>query len=164
MTGDNQTQKGVATSTADLLKPKTKLRIGCWNVRTMYQTGKLAQIVNEAENYGIDILGISEARWTGSGKRRLTSGHTLLYSGRQDHLHQEGVAIIMKKEATKSLLEWNPVSERIMVARFDSNSQNLPSSHAMHQLKTQRTRKRKGSTTSCRRQQKASQAMTCCLS
>ena len=65
MIDGSQTQQEVATLTAELLKPKHKIQIGCWNVRTMYQTGKLAQIVKECENYNIDILGISEARWTG---------------------------------------------------------------------------------------------------
>ena len=87
MTDESQTRKEAHTSIAELLKPKHKLNIGTGNVRTMYQTGKLAQIVNECNNYKIDILGISEARWTGSGKRRLDSGHTLLFSGRADEQH-----------------------------------------------------------------------------
>ena len=43
----NQTMQGVDTPTVDSLKPKEKTRIACWNVRTLYQTSKLAQVVRE---------------------------------------------------------------------------------------------------------------------
>ncbi|KAH3831050.1 hypothetical protein DPMN_104310 [Dreissena polymorpha] len=47
---------------SDILGPKSSWRVGCWNVRTLYQTGKLAQVVKEMESYGISLLGVSEAR------------------------------------------------------------------------------------------------------
>ena len=31
----------------EVLGAKTKIRIGFWNVRTMYETGKLAQVTTE---------------------------------------------------------------------------------------------------------------------
>ena len=40
--------------------PKKLIRIGCWNVRTMYDLGKLEQVYREMRNYNLDILGISE--------------------------------------------------------------------------------------------------------
>ena len=76
MTDVNQTLQGVDTPTADFLKPKEKTRIACWNVRTLYQTGKLAQVVREFQNYGLDILGVCKASWTGSGQRTLAY-HTI---------------------------------------------------------------------------------------
>jgi len=48
-----------------LLGPKDKLCIGAWNVRTMYETSKTAQVTNEMQNYNLDILGISECRCLG---------------------------------------------------------------------------------------------------
>ena len=42
--------------------PKEKIRVGCGNVPTVHQTGKLAQVVKEMDRYGMDIIGISEAR------------------------------------------------------------------------------------------------------
>jgi len=41
--------------------------IGTWNVRSLYKTGGLAQLIREMRNYDLQILGISEMRWTGSG-------------------------------------------------------------------------------------------------
>ena len=120
MKDGSQTRKGADMQSVDFLKPKCKLKVGCWNVRTLYQAGKLAQLLREMENYNIDLLGVSEARWTGAGKRKLISGHTVLFSGRPDNQHRGGVAIIINKKHEKSLLEWKPVSDRLIMARFNS--------------------------------------------
>ena len=49
---------------------------------------------------------------------KTTTGETVLYSGREDDLHHEGVAIIMKKGMEKYLMEWKPVNSRIIQARL----------------------------------------------
>ena len=43
-----------------------------------------------------------------------------LYSGRDDNIHQSGVALVMTKHAAGCLESWIPVSDRIMTARFTS--------------------------------------------
>ena len=43
--------------------------IGTWNVRTMFQSGKAAQIAAEMQRYNIALLGISEFRWIQSGQK-----------------------------------------------------------------------------------------------
>ena len=48
-------------------------------------------------------------------------GETILYSGRDDNAHLGGVALLLNKETAQSLLDWNPVSDRIITARFNSN-------------------------------------------
>ena len=48
-----------------ILSTRSLLRIRCWNVRPMYETGKQAQVLKEMKNYKLHILGISECRWTG---------------------------------------------------------------------------------------------------
>ena len=101
-----------------LATPKTTQRIGTWNVRTMFAIGKTAQIMNEMQRYHLHILGISECRWTGSGKIKTSTGEIIVYSGREDDHHSNGVAIVMTKEASRSLSEWTPISDRIITARF----------------------------------------------
>ena len=71
-------------------------------------------------NYNIDILGISECRWTGFGNIQTNTGENIIYSGREDGQHRNGVAIIMSKRTTKALLSWEPLNDRIITARFYS--------------------------------------------
>lgn len=47
---------------ADLLIPKHYIRVVCWNIRTLYQTGKLAQAVNEMKQDNLSLLAMSEVR------------------------------------------------------------------------------------------------------
>ena len=42
--------------------PKKLVNIGFWNVRTMFQASKVAQVAKEFRCYNLDILGISECR------------------------------------------------------------------------------------------------------
>jgi hypothetical protein len=93
-------------------------RIGFWNVHTMWEAGKLVQIEAEMIRYETAVLGISEACWNSFGEMRTANGNTLIYSGRDDEHdnHKEGVALLLNKEARRSLLEWKPVSEKIIIA------------------------------------------------
>ena len=118
MTVREQSRKVVQGLMNRILSAKTLTKIGTWNVRTMYQSGNLAQVSREADNYGLKILGISEMRWTGSG-RMTSNGRTVLYSGQTEH-HQSGVGLILSKEAARCLIGWEPVSDRILTARFQS--------------------------------------------
>ena len=72
----------------------------------MFETGKLAQVTSEMNRYNLHILDVSENRWTGAGRQRTGTGETVLYSGRDDNMHFEGVGIILKTELEKSLIEW----------------------------------------------------------
>ena len=120
MTSGDESREEVSTPTESLAKPKHQVRVAAWNVNTMYQTGKTAQVVKEMKRYSISILGISEMRWTESGIMTINSGETICYSGRKDGLHQEGVGIIMDKKSRRSLMGWELVNERIVRARFYS--------------------------------------------
>ena len=90
-----QTHLEASNINAELLKPKQTLNIGCCNFRTMFQTGKLAQVNKQFRNCKIDLSGLSEVRGPGNGSMT-TERHTLLYSGRKDSEHQAGVAILRK--------------------------------------------------------------------
>ena len=42
----------------------------------------------------------------------------VIFSGRKDNIYRYGVAIMMTKKAEQALLEWKPISDRIIYARF----------------------------------------------
>ena len=125
MTTSGESQKETTGMKLDVMSAKTKTRIGFWNVRTMYETGKLAQVTTEMRRYDLHILGVSESRWIETGRLKSMSGETVLYSGRDDEIHREGVAIILKKGADRSLLEWKPIDSRLIKARLKGKQNNL---------------------------------------
>ena len=103
------------------------MNIATWNIRTMYEAGKTAQIAQERKAYKLSLLGLCETRWLQSGKLRLTSGETLIYSGHTEEgsPHTEGVAIMMSPEAHRALIGWEPVSSRIITAKFLTKMKNI---------------------------------------
>uniref|UniRef100_A0A8D0A351 Endonuclease/exonuclease/phosphatase domain-containing protein n=1 Tax=Sander lucioperca TaxID=283035 RepID=A0A8D0A351_SANLU len=110
-----------------LLKLKSSTIIGCWNVRTLYHTGKLAQLTKEIQCYNLSVVGICESRWNTFGEVTTATGETFLYSGnpKEEDPHTHGVGILLSKGAAKSLIEWEPISERIITARFTSKGRNI---------------------------------------
>ena len=67
---------------------------GTWNICPMNQ-GKLEVVKQEMERVNIDILGISEIKWTGMGEFN-SDDHYIYYCG-QESLRRNGVAIIVNK-------------------------------------------------------------------
>ena len=100
--------------------PKNIMKIGNWNVCTLYRSSNIAQVTREMTGRNIDIMGINETHWTRQGKMQLTEGETIIYSGRDDNNHREGVGILMSRSAARTLMDWTPISERIIQAWFYS--------------------------------------------
>ena len=111
-----------------LVDPKKELNIGNWNVRTLYQASNAAQAAREMERLRIDIMGISETHWTGQGKMQIEN-KTIIYSGRDDQIHREEVAFMLSKNSERSLIDWTPINERIIKARFYSKHIKLTMIH-----------------------------------
>ncbi|KAL8622673.1 hypothetical protein ACOMHN_009307 [Nucella lapillus] len=115
-----------ASAPTTLLTTKAKTRIGTWNIRSLYETGKSAQVSREMHRYNLKILGLCETRWNGTGQTRLTSGDTIIYSGQEEgQPHTHGVALLMTPEATRALLSWEPVSPRLLTARYNSKGRKV---------------------------------------
>merc|ERR1712237_299308 len=114
------------TERTSLLSSKIA-KIGTWNVRTMFETGKVFQVARERQAYNIDILGLAETRWNQTGKKRLSTGELLVYSGHPDEnaRHEEGVALMLSKKAEKALIAWEGHGSRIITASFTTKSRNI---------------------------------------
>ena len=124
MNDSGESRKEATDRKREFLSAKTKTRIGFWNVRTMYEAGKLAQITAEMRRYNLHMLGVSESRWTGSGRFRTSTGETVLYSGREYGQHHRGVAMILKKGLEKCLIEWKPINSRLLKVRMKGKQIN----------------------------------------
>ena len=64
--------------------------------------GKLEVVKQEMARVNVDILGISELKWTGMGAFN-SDVHYIYYCG-QESLRRNGVAIIVKKESKMQYL------------------------------------------------------------
>ena len=98
-TEPKQKQYPVVDVTGDKSKVqccKEQYCIGTWNVRSMNQ-GKLEVVKQEMARVNIDILGISELKWTGMGEFN-SDDHYIYYCG-QESLRRNGVAIRVKKSS-----------------------------------------------------------------
>ena len=103
------------------------LRLGTWNIRTLYQAGKLENVSREMSRYNLEILGLSEVRWDNSGEHKLQSGQKLLYSGfqTQQKVHTHGVGLLLSNAASKSLISWTPHGHRILEATFRTQQKRI---------------------------------------
>ena len=74
---------------------KEQYCIGTWNVRSTNQ-GKLEVVKQEMTRVNIDILGITELKYTGVGEFN-SDDHYTYYCG-QDFFRRNGVAIIANRD------------------------------------------------------------------
>ncbi len=103
-----------------ILSSRAATRVGTWNVRTMFEAGRAQTIAREMKAYKLEVLGVSETHWTQSGETHIQSGETIIFSGHQEEnaVHSEGVGFFLSKAARQALIEWEPVSPRIITAKF----------------------------------------------
>ena len=95
--GPKQKQRPVVDVTGDRNKVrccKEQYCTGIWNVRSMNQ-GKLEVVKQEMARVNVDILGISELKWTGMGE--FNSDDHYMYYCVQESLRRNGVAIMVNK-------------------------------------------------------------------
>ena len=80
---------------------KEQYCIGTWNVRSMNQ-GKLEVVKQETAKVNINILGISELKWTGMGEFN-SDDHYIDYCG-QESLSRNGITLIVNKRVRNAVL------------------------------------------------------------
>ena len=80
---------------------KEQYRIGTWNVRSMNQD-KLEVVKQETARENINILGISELKWTRMGE--FNSDDRYIYYCEQESLRRNGVAIIVNERVQNAVL------------------------------------------------------------
>ena len=93
-----QKQHPVVNVTSDRSKVrfcKEQYCIGTWNVRSMNE-GKLEVVKQEMARVNINILGISEPKWTRMGGFNSDDHYTYYY--RQESLRRNVVALIVNKK------------------------------------------------------------------
>ena len=119
-----QKQYPVVDMTGDRSKVqchKEQYCIGTWNVRSMNQ-GKLEVVKQEMVRVNIDILGISELKWTEMGEFK--SDDHYIYYCRQESLRRNGVAIMVNKRVQNAVFGCNLKNDRMISVHFQGKQFN----------------------------------------
>ena len=101
---------------------KEQYCIETWNVRSTNQ-GKLEEVKQEMARVNIDILGISELKWTGMGEFN-SDDHYIYYCG-QESLRRNGVAIMVNKRVQNAVLGCNLKNDRMISVHLQGKPFNI---------------------------------------
>ena len=83
--------------------------------------GKLEVVRQEMARLSVDILGISELRWTGMGE----SYDQYIYCYGQESLRRNGVAIMVNKRVRNAVLGGNLKNDTIISVHFQGKPFNI---------------------------------------
>ena len=85
--------------------------------------GKLEVVKQEMTRVNIDIIGISELRWTGMGEFNSDDHH--IYYCEQESLRKNGVAVMVKKRFQDAVLGCNLKNNRMISVHFQGKPFNI---------------------------------------
>ena len=85
--------------------------------------GKLEVVQQEMARVNVDILGISELKWTGMGEFN-TDDQYIYYCG-QESLRKNGVAIMANKRVQNAVLGCNLKNNRMISVHFQGKPFNI---------------------------------------
>ena len=101
---------------------KEQYCMGTWNVRSMNHD-KLQVVKQEMIRVNVEILGISELKWTGMGEFN-SDDHYIYYCG-QESLRRNGVAIMVNRRVWNAVLGCNLKNDRMISVRFQGKPFNI---------------------------------------
>ena len=98
-----------------ILHQATNERYNNWDLESFHSTClcKLHKLTHELNHYCWDIQGLPKIRWTRFGELTTDKSHKIWFSA-DDIKHQHGVAFIIWKEVTGSVISCTPISSRLI--------------------------------------------------
>ena len=85
--------------------------------------GKLEEVKQDMARVNVDVLGISELKWTGMGE--FNSDDHYIYYCRQESLRRNGIGIMVNKRVRTAILGCNLKNNRMISVRFKGKSFNI---------------------------------------
>ena len=85
--------------------------------------GKLKVVKQETARVNVNILAISELKWTGMGEFN-SDDHYIYYCGQESHRRNE-VALIINKRVQNAVLGCNLKNDRVISVHFQSKPFNI---------------------------------------
>jgi len=88
-----------------------ELKVGSWNVLSLYKSGTLKLLLSQLDSYKKDITALQEIRWTGEGIID-KKNHNIFYSCDRKH-HMFGTGFIVNKRIKHLVTDFEAKAPRI---------------------------------------------------
>jgi exonuclease III len=87
------------------------MRFGTWNMRNFYRAGSLMTLSRELYRYRLDLLGVQEVRWEGSGT--VPAGEQPLFYEKEKENHELGTGFLVHKRIISAVRRVEFVNDRM---------------------------------------------------
>ena len=83
------------------------VRTATWNTGTLIDKYTIGLLIHEIERMEIDIIGITETHWTTDIPTMWEKDeHVIIHSPRKDGIHRRGVALLLNKQLSKHMINY----------------------------------------------------------
>jgi hypothetical protein len=89
----------------------TDMRLGLWNVRSLYRAGCLMTVSRELPRYKLDLAGVQEVRWEGGGTEPV--GEYKFFYRKGNENHELGTGFFVHKKIVSAVKRVEFVSYRM---------------------------------------------------
>ena len=87
------------------------IKLGTWNIRSLYRASSLKAAARELARYKLDIVGVQEVRWDKEGTAR--AGDYNFFYGKGNENHQLGTGFFVHRRLVSAVKRIESVSDRL---------------------------------------------------
>lgn len=97
--------------------------VGIWNMQSLHNAGKLANITLEMKRLKLDIIGVAETWWPNTWMCNVPG--VICYSGNQEKNNRKGVGIITVEKLSKCVINFLLHSDWMKLLKLNANPVNI---------------------------------------